>query len=219
MKLWCSDGSPFARKVRIVLAEKGLPHEVDMRSGLRDPAAHQRLHPGLAVPVLEDGGRVLFESNLILEYLLVTYPGAPADAAAPPLASTMTRAEHHWEDAKILAVLETLGNTIANLKLMRDSGATPEEIPYLKRQQERVASCLDWLEERATPEGFVPGLFSIQDINFICPMAFAEKRDVVKLGERPRLAALMERFSSRASVAGTRPGDLQASAASLRAAR
>ena len=35
MKLYCSNGSPFARKVRIVLAEKGLACEVDIQDRLR----------------------------------------------------------------------------------------------------------------------------------------------------------------------------------------
>jgi hypothetical protein len=50
MKLYYSEGSPFARKVRIVLAEKGLAFESDVANGLRPaesastPAPHG--HPG-----------------------------------------------------------------------------------------------------------------------------------------------------------------------------
>lgn len=95
MKLWCSDGSPFARKVRIVLAEKGLEHEVDMRGGLRPTETHRQLNPALAIPVLEDGGLVLFESNLVVDYLLKTYPDARAGATEPPLAPAMTRGDRH----------------------------------------------------------------------------------------------------------------------------
>ena len=199
MKLWFSEGSPFARKVRIVLAEKGLNYEKDMLNGIRPVDGHRKLHPGLAVPVLQDGGLTLFESNLVLEYLLKTYPENAPDSPQPPLMPTMTRASNHWEDAKTLAALETLGNTIVNLKLMRDSGATPETIPYLKRQQMRIESCLDWLEERATPDGFAPGWFSVMDINLICPIAYGEKRAVMKLAGRPRLESIIALFSHRPS--------------------
>jgi len=167
MKLWFSEGSPFARKVRIVLAEKGLEYEKDVLNDFRPVDGHKNIHPGLAVPVLQDADLTLFESNLILDYLLRTYPHTDARNPAPPLITSMTRSSNHWEDSKTLAVLETLTNAIVNLKLMRDSGATAEAIPYLKRHEVRIQSCLDWLEDRATPEGFAPGWFSVMDINLI----------------------------------------------------
>lgn len=207
MKLWFSEGSPFARKVRIVLAEKRLEYEKDILNDFRPVQAHRRLHPGLAVPVLQDGGLTLFESNLVLDYLLRTYPQNAPNSPQPPLMPTMTRASNHWEDAKILAALETLTSSIVNLKLMRDNGATPETIPYLKRHQSRIESCLDWLEERATSEGFAPGWFSVMDINLICPIAYGEKRAVLKLAGRPKLERIIACFSDRPSVVSTRVAD------------
>lgn len=209
IKLWCSDGSPFARKVRIVLLEKRLEHELDMRSGLRPVETHRNLNPALAVPVLQDGDLVLFESNLILDYLFKTYPKVPPDAPHPPLFGGMTREAHHWSDSKTLAVIESLLGAIANLKLMRDSGATPERVPYLGRQRERIESCLDHLEATATPDGFAPGWFSAMDINLICAVAYGERRAVMTLGDRPRLQSLITCHATRPSVAATRPHDLQ----------
>jgi glutathione S-transferase len=207
MRLWFSEGSPFARKVRIVLAEKGLEYEKDILNGIRPVQGHRNLHPGLAVPVLQDGDLTLFESNLVLDYLLKTYPDNAPDSPQPPLMPTMTRASNHWEDAKILAILETLANAIVNLKLMRDSGAAPETIPYLKRHQTRIESCLDWLEQRATPDGFAPGWFSVMDINLICPIAYGEKRAVITLAGKPRLESIIARFANRPSVQSTPVAD------------
>lgn len=203
MKLWFSEGSPFARKVRIVLAEKGLEYEKDVLNDFRPVHGHKNIHPGLAVPVLQDGDLTLFESNLVLDYLLKTYPQNAANCPKPPLASSMTRPSNHWEDSKTLAVLETLASAIVNLKLMRDNGATPETIPYLKRHQARIESCLDWLEDRATPEGFAPHWFSVMDINLICAIAYGEKRGVMQLMGSPRLESIIKRFSDRPSVAST----------------
>ena len=115
----------------------------------------------------------------------------------------MTRPDHHWDDAKTLAILETMINSIANFKLLRDEGATPERFPYLQRHLDRIESCLDWLEERATPDGFVPGWFSIMDINLICPVMYAEKRKIIELRGKPKLERIIARFSDRPSVAST----------------
>jgi len=175
---------------------------------LRPQETHKNIHPGLSVPVLQDGKLTLFESNLILDYLLQTYPKNSPDSPHPPLAPSMTRPANHWEDAKTLALLETLANTIVNLKLMRDSGATPENLGYLKRHAARIESCLDWLEERVSAEGFAPGYFSVMDINFICPIAYGEKRAVMRLTGRPRLESVMARFADRPSVASTPVSDL-----------
>ena len=70
MKLYYSEGSPYARKVRIVLAEKGLDFEGDQSHTGMSVEEHAAINPNLQVPIFEDGDLRLFESNLILEYLL-----------------------------------------------------------------------------------------------------------------------------------------------------
>jgi glutathione S-transferase len=82
MKLHFSNGSPFARKVRVVLAEMGLAFDSDIVDALR-PATGE-LGPTLSVPVLEDGGRRLWESDLIVDDLLRTYPEAAARSSGEP---------------------------------------------------------------------------------------------------------------------------------------
>lgn len=204
MKLYYSDGSPFARKVRIVLAEKGLAFDSDIANGLR--TADTIATPTLAVPVLEDGGLKLWESDLIIDYLLRTYPDARADAAGsamPPLSPWLARPEHHWQDMATLATIATCASSIVNLRLMASDGITPANSDYLARQKARAERCLDWLEEAVTEEGFAPGWFSIMDIAFICPVMFCEARDVMAWRGRRKLEALVERHKSRPSLLAT----------------
>ena len=206
-KLYYSLGSPFARKVRIVLAEKGLEYEKDeLNNQLRPIAEFSSVNPNLQVPVLEDGELQLFDSNLIVDYLLKTYPEAPAGTPEPPLATTMTRPDRHWEDAKILATLETMANSIVNLRLMMGEGVKVEDVIYLQRQQSRVQLCLDWLEQRAEKEGFAPGWFSIMDINLICPLQFSDARGgFIEWRGRPKLEAISANYQQRPSIQTTAP--------------
>lgn len=70
MKLFGSPGSPYARKVRIVLEEKGMPYEyVATRPSAPDsPVPH--LNPLGKIPVLvRDDGRTVYDSPVIVEYL------------------------------------------------------------------------------------------------------------------------------------------------------
>jgi glutathione S-transferase len=204
MKLYYSPGSPFARKVRILLAEKGLEYEKDELAALRPAKDFGQINPNLAVPVLIDGNIQLFESNLILEYILRTYPEQGPNSPSPPLASTLNRPEFYWEDAKIIAVLETMANSIVNIRISKlVDGMEVRDFKYLQRQEARIQHCLDWLEERATPEGFAPGVFSFQDINLLCPLRYADLREVIEWRGRPKLEALIKFYDERPSVTST----------------
>ena len=55
-------------------------------------------NPRSAIPVPVDGDVTIFESNLILEYLLRNYPGNAPGSPQPPLAPTVTGPELRWED-------------------------------------------------------------------------------------------------------------------------
>jgi glutathione S-transferase len=76
MKLYGVPQSPFVRKIRIVLEEKGLPYE------LESPIPGQ--HPMGKMPVLRDGDMVVPDSSVIAAYLEKTRPAPalyPEDAA------------------------------------------------------------------------------------------------------------------------------------------
>lgn len=204
MKLYFSQGSPFARKVRVVLAEMELAYEADQHDSLRPADAAPS--PTLAVPVLEDGPVRLWESDLIVDYLLRTYPKVPAATAnlsSPPISPWLARPEQHWQDMATLATIATAAGSMVNLRMMQSDAITPANSDYLARQKTRVERCLDWLEERATDEGFAPGWFSIMDIAFLCPMIFAETRGVMTWRGRPHLDALYERHRGRPSMLAT----------------
>ena len=75
---------PYCARVRIVLAEKDVEHEV-IEINLSDrPAWLYEKNPAGRVPVLEEDGRPLPESAVIMEFLDERYPEPPllpADAA------------------------------------------------------------------------------------------------------------------------------------------
>lgn len=202
------DGSPFVRKVRIVLDELNLPFERDTTMATDRPIEEfSSINPALKVPVLEDEGKVMFDSNLIIEFLLRTYPIPEKEGGDPPLAPTLTRSESHGEDAKVLATLRALEDAAVFMRLLGVAGFDSESVPFLGRQQVRVNSCLDWLHEKLrteAPEGFWPGCFSVADISLVCALDFAEKHEIYNWQDRASLKELVDRLSERTSVATTR---------------
>ena len=81
--LWLS---PFCRKIRIALAEKGLDFELKAENLWERRDAFLALNPAGEVPVLvEENGPTVIDSNAICEYLDETHPEPPlypGDAAA-----------------------------------------------------------------------------------------------------------------------------------------
>ncbi len=67
--------SPFARKVRLVLAEKRLPFETRVEKVWERRPDFLEMNPAGTVPVLvEDNGLIIADSNVICEYLDEAYP-------------------------------------------------------------------------------------------------------------------------------------------------
>jgi glutathione S-transferase len=67
--------SPYARKVRLVLAEKRLPFELRVEKVWERRPEYLDLNPACTVPTLvEDNGMVIPDSGVICEYLEEAYP-------------------------------------------------------------------------------------------------------------------------------------------------
>jgi glutathione S-transferase len=77
--LYDTPGSPCARRVRIVLLEKGLPWTtrlLDLTRLEQKSPAYLALNPNGVVPTLLHGDRVVYESNVITEYLDEVFPAS-----------------------------------------------------------------------------------------------------------------------------------------------
>ena len=198
--------SPYSRKGLIVLEEKGLPYEqVNVDPEYLPDDFGETMNPNLRVSVLVDGDRNIFESDNIVDYLLRTYPDAMSPSApTPPLAATVTRPDHHIDDAMILVTIETVLNSSVNIGLFAFSDTNPADIkpwgwPW-ERDPTRIHSCLKWLDARATSEGFVPGVFSVMDINLICALRLVNTMTSEDWSIYKNLSALNSFFADRPSV-------------------
>jgi stringent starvation protein A len=83
LTLYDADRCPYCARVRIVFAEKGLPHETVVVDLDDRPAWIYEKNPLGRVPVLEEGDFVLPESAVINEYLEERYPDPPLWPADP----------------------------------------------------------------------------------------------------------------------------------------
>src|SRR5262245_52285829 len=87
MKLYGSSLSPYFRKARVVLEEKGIPYETERLAPVPKTPELLALHPMGKIPILRDGDVVVPDSSVICAYLErkhsapPLYPTEPADLA------------------------------------------------------------------------------------------------------------------------------------------
>jgi glutathione S-transferase len=83
LRLYDADRCPYCARIRIVLAEKGLPYETVVVDLDDRPAWIYEKNPLGKVPVLGENDFVLPESAVIMEYLEERYPEPPLWPADP----------------------------------------------------------------------------------------------------------------------------------------
>jgi glutathione S-transferase len=208
MKLHHASGSPNSRRVRILIAEKGLdvelvPVDLGTREQLSD--AYRAINPRAVVPALElDDGTVIAEAPVIMRYLDDAYPDVPLFGDTPEQKAVTAMWERRAELEGFAAVMEGVRNAAAGLKGRAISGPHGyEQIPDLvERSKQRVANFYSDLEARLKAVDFVAGdRLSAADITTLVTIDFATRAFGMPV---PEGAAAIIRWyaavSARASV-------------------
>jgi glutathione S-transferase len=172
--------APSPRRARIMLAEKGVPHEtvqIDLRNGEQLSAAYRAINPQCTVPALcTDEGAVLTDNAGIAAYLEARYP-------QPPLlgSSALDKAEiasWHWrvEFEGLAAIAEALRNSAPAMANRALPGPVDyPQIPELAaRGLLRVQHFFDMLNVHLDGRDFIAaGQLSVADITAVVAVDFA----------------------------------------------
>lgn len=182
MKLHHASGSPNSRRVRMLIAEKGLdialvPVDLSTREQLSD--AYRAINPRAVVPALElDDGSVIAEAPVIMRYLDDAYSDVPLFGTTPEEKAVTAMWERRAELEGFTAVMEGVRNAAAGLKGRAISGPHGyEQIPDLvERSRQRVANFYSDLDARLKSVDFVAGdRFPAADITALVTVDFATR--------------------------------------------
>ncbi|MDX2168214.1 MAG: glutathione S-transferase family protein, partial [Deltaproteobacteria bacterium] len=231
--LYDHPSSPCARRVRITLLEKGLAWDTQIidlsRLEQRSPE-YLQLNPNGFVPTLAHGERVVYESNVITEYLddafpdVRLYPTDPWELAqvkmwqAAELAMAkdyrplmyqrlmgpMVRLTRTLEEA--LAAAQRSTSDAADLAWEKKVWALEVLTPEQETQTEdRLWGWLDRLERHLDGRQFLVGeRFTQAEISlFPRVMMYAFVRLPIDAAHHPNVAAWMQRLRDRPSFAAT----------------
>ena len=202
MKLHTSIG-PNPRVVRMALAEKGVPMElqpVDLRGGENRREPYLSLNPMGQIPALElDDGAVLTEVTAICEYIEELHPAPPLIGATP-----RERAETRmWLRRVDLNIVEPMTNGFRfsqGLKLFRDRiHCIPQAADDLKAIAQHW---LGWLDARLAQQAHICGeRFTLADIHLFAFVDFAATVGQPINPANANLAAWHARMAARPSAA------------------
>lgn len=200
MKLIASLTSPYARKIRIVLAEKKIDFDLVLDSPWVEGNGISALNPLGKIPVLVlDDESTLFDSRVIAEYL---------DAVAPnnrliPASGRERTSVKRWEaladgvlDAAVAAFLESR---------RPDGERSPS---WVGRQRGKVNQTLQAMSDELGEQPWCYGSsLSLADIAVGCALGYVSFRlgDIRWSEQYPNLAHLYEKLMQRPAFAETVP--------------
>lgn len=212
-KLYGHDTSPYVRRIRVLLAELGVPFERDSRSWTVADADVLKLNPMLRVPALaatrpDGSSQLLLDSQIIAAFL---YEQAQADgyspaSADPPPASSLFAPASRWDDENLLSMIDAANDSMINVFVLELDGITREQSPYLQRQGSRTESCLRALDEKLGAQSTVhAGRFSYVDIALTCALDWMIFRDRYPVQQHANLSRFLAEHANRPSLASTHP--------------
>lgn len=200
MKLYASAASSFARKIRVMLLEKGVQHELELVN-LWEPNRLHQVNPLGKVPALKlDDGRVLVSSPLIADFVDGRYPN-------PRLIPEEFEARieaRRWEalaDGSMDAVSATLYE-------MRFHDEAKRSEVWMDRQRNKFLSGFKTLEAMLGDRRWCVGDgMSLADISIACHLGFINLRvpHYFPQDRYPRLTRLWESMEERDSFRRTAP--------------
>ena len=194
--------SPFVRKVRVFLAEKGQDYALEQINPFTPPAGWREISPLGRIPALRDGERVINDSSVICQYLERRF-------ASPALYP-----RDDFEFARALWFEEYMDGgmvPIAGPKVFRPLVLQPlitqkpveasAEAAAHEVVTKELPPLFDYLErELGDREFFVGGRITIADISVASPFVNLRHAGVAPERKRwPQLRAFLDRLWGRPS--------------------
>jgi glutathione S-transferase len=188
--------SSYCWKVLIALYEKGVGFELGMVD-FGDPAsaaAFRALWPIAKMPVLEDEGRTIVESSVIVEYLDRRHPHEPRLVPADPDSALEVRLLDRVFDNYVMSPMQKVVADRLRPAEARDPTGVAEARALLD-------TSYSWLETRLASRAFAAGAaFTLADCAAAPSLHYADKVHPFR-ARFPTLGDSLARLESRPSFA------------------
>ena len=207
MTLYSGPVSWFARKVEIALHELGLPFWQVLvpfsqtRGYFNRPADLLRINPKHQVPVLIDGDVELYDSTVIIEYLLDRYAADQSGAGkarllpSDPILRARCRLWDVYADEVMLGPIRKLMHRTEPYD--KNSASWQDLEATALTAMPTIGSHLDKLEQSLQSTDYLCGSFTVADISCFMPVFWSHRLAGPGFGSRHALRAWYERLGAR----------------------
>jgi glutathione S-transferase len=194
-----ASASPFVRKVRVALREKGIPYELNPILPFNVSDEYKRMSPLGKIPCYTPKEGVnIPDSSVIVAYLERTnknnalYPENPEDYARALFLE-------EYADSALVAALGTV--FFQRIVAPTFLGQKTDEAAIATALEKQAPPLLAWLDEQIKgKEYFVGNRLTIADIAVASPFVnFMHAGEKVDAKKYPNLAAFLDRMHSRPS--------------------
>jgi glutathione S-transferase len=195
IKLYDAVPSSNCDRVKIVLYEKGLSCEIvrlDLKKMDQKKPEYLKLNPYGKVPVIDDDGRILFESCIINEYLDEQYPDPPLMPKDPYLRGR----GRILVDYALNYLLEPYW-ALRGEMLKKDSD---RNMLVMEESRQTLRRLLIYLEEALGDKAYFLDDLSLTDIDVLPRFLRMESYGAIPTPSLPRLTAWLQRMKERPSV-------------------
>ena len=200
MKLIGSLTSPYARKVRIVLAEKKIDYEFAIDSPWTAETNVPNVNPLGKIPVLIlDDSTVLFDSRVIVEYI---------DSVAP---NNKLMPESNRERAEVkrwVAVADGICDAAALIFHESKRPPAQQSAEWTGRQHATIERATEYMAKQLGDSNWCMGThFSLSDVGVGCALGYIAFRfpEIDWNVKYPNLARLYDKLMQRPAFAETVP--------------
>ncbi len=199
-KLLSATPSPYARKVRIALLEKGIPFELITEVPWDGTTQTPKYNPLEKLPVLiTDDGRSVYESRFILEWIEAYHP-------EPPLVPAGRGARLAARQLEVIA--DGVCDAFVLMFWERHRAPEMQSAEWIARQQRKIDGGLRALAQQIGEREFAVGdTFGLGDIAVATVLGYLSVRypQFDWRSVHPNLAAYSDRMELRPSLIATRP--------------
>jgi glutathione S-transferase len=200
MNLYQHPFSSCSRRAVLAVLELGLASKVelvtiDLAKGAQRAPSYLKLNPNGRVPVLEDDGFVLWESNAILQYLAEKTPGQKLLPLDPRGRADVTR-WMFWNASHFSPAIAILNREHMVKKLIGLGDADPKEVARGEGLVRQFGGVLDG--HLAGREWIVGDGLTLADLSIAADLISME-RAKLPLADFPNLQAWFARIKARDS--------------------
>ena len=200
MKLIIAKPSPYARKARVALIEKGIEFETIVENPWLPDTRIANANPLGKLPVLVlDDGRVIHDSKVIVEYLETLNAPPALIPSSPDL-----RVRHK----QIEVIADGISDATVLIRLEGTRPPAKQSADWVGRQRKKIEAGVDELSRLlGEREWFTEAGFGLGDVSTGCALGFLDLRLPEFDWRRSaiNLEQLFARLSARPSFAQTKP--------------